>query len=270
MQSDGLFSQAWCDLVFEGRNKDYGAYRIRQRAGRRYAFVLLLFGAIAVATTLAILGWQWGKAKLMEQGDIDIEALADLKDPTQEGHEFKAIAAGRRRTAVAKLPPKEASTAPEVSDEVTHSDILTLGTPSIVPKIDHAIEMEGGVQDLDDADTKDQDLVNPTLMVTDKVSILPEFPGGLQALMKWLDQHVIYPEAWRSKKQMGEVLIAFIIDTDGLVKEPRVEHSSGDRMLDASALGAVKTLPRWKPGRSDKGVAVPVAMTLPVHFMPEP
>lgn len=270
MQPDELFSQAWCDLVFEGRNKAYGAYRIRQRAGRRYALVLMFFASMAVSIVLLVVGWQWGKAKLSECGDIDLEALADLKDPTQEGHEFKAVAAGRRRTAVAKIPPKAASKAPVVSNEVDRSDILTLGTPSIVPKIDNAVELDGAAQDLDDAAAQDQELVNPTLVVTDKVKILPEFPGGLQALMKWLDERVLYPAAWRSKKQMGVVVVAFMIDVDGSVKDARVEQSSGDRMLDASALGAVKTLPKWKPGHSETGKAVPVAMSLPVHFMPEP
>lgn len=270
VQSDTLFSKAWCDLVFEGRNKQYGAYRLRQRAGRRYAFVLAVIVAIGGAIMVAIVGWQWAKAQLMAQGDINLEALADLADPTEEGHELKAIAAGRRRTAIAKLPPKQASTAPTVSDQVDRSDALTLGTPSIVHKIEGAIVFTGAVQDEDLPEDRDQDFVNPTLVVTDKVAILPDFPGGLQALMKWLDERTIYPEAWRAKKAMGVVLVAFVVDIDGKVKEARIEHSSGDRMLDASALGAVKTLPAWKPGRNEAGQAVAVAVTLPVHFMPEP
>ncbi|MDO4714726.1 MAG: energy transducer TonB [Bacteroidales bacterium] len=270
MQSDSLFSQAWCELVFEGRNKQYGAYRLRQRAGHRYAFVLAVIVAIGVAIVASLVGWQWAKSKLMEEGEINLEVLADLASPTQEGHELHAVAAGRRRTAVAKLPPKAASTTPTISNQVSHSDVLTLGTPSIVKHLHDALIFAGAAADEDPPEDLGQDLVNPTLVVTDKVTILPDFPGGLQALMKWLDERVVYPSAWRAKKTMGVVLVAFVVDTDGQVKEARIEQSSGDRMLDASALGAVKTLPQWRPGRNAAGQAVPVAVTLPVHFMPEP
>lgn len=100
--------------------------------------------------------------------------------------------------------------------------------------------------------------------IFDVVEYMPEYPGGMGALMKYLSENVRYPASAHKAGIQGRVTVQFIIDKDGSIKEPEVIRSV-DKDLDAEAVRIVKSLPNWKPG-IQKGEPVAVRYTIPVMF----
>ena len=98
----------------------------------------------------------------------------------------------------------------------------------------------------------------------DVVEQMPEYPGGLAELMKYLSMNVHYPEAAMKTGTQGRVLVRFIVEEDGTVSEAKVVRKVSDE-LDAEALRVVNAMPKWKPGLQ-KGQPVRVKYTLPVTF----
>lgn len=94
--------------------------------------------------------------------------------------------------------------------------------------------------------------------------VMPEFPGGSQALANFVTSNVSYPEAARKAGAEGTVYVHFVVATDGTVTEVKVPRPV-NAGLEAEAMRVVKAMPAWKPGQQ-AGVAVPVLMTLPVAF----
>ena len=96
------------------------------------------------------------------------------------------------------------------------------------------------------------------------VEQMPRFPGGEAALMKYLDSHIRYPDSAMSNHVQGRVIVQFVVDKTGQVRDVMVVRSV-DKDLDKEAIRVVKSLPKFTPGRQN-GKAVNVWYTLPVPF----
>lgn len=96
------------------------------------------------------------------------------------------------------------------------------------------------------------------------VENLPEYPGGMNELMKFLQQEVKYPKEAQEKGLQGRVIVQFIVKKDGSIIEPKVVKPV-DPLLDAEAVRVVSTMPKWNPGKQ-RGQAVNVRFTLPISF----
>ena len=93
---------------------------------------------------------------------------------------------------------------------------------------------------------------------------MPQFPGGLAELMKFLGQNVRYPEEAHKNNIQGRVIVTFIVEKDGSISEAHVAKSV-DPLLDAEALRVVNSMPNWIPGRQN-GEPVRVKYTVPITF----
>lgn len=96
------------------------------------------------------------------------------------------------------------------------------------------------------------------------VEEMPSFPGGDEAMMTWIAQHVKYPEQAVKNKIMGMVLVNFVVDKTGKVGSVKIVRSV-DPLLDEEAKRVISELPDFKPG-SQRGKNVDVQMTIPVKF----
>ena len=97
------------------------------------------------------------------------------------------------------------------------------------------------------------------------VESMPEFPGGQQALFKFLSENVKYPVIAQENGIQGRVICQFVVNRDGSIVDVEVVRSGGDASLDKEAVRVIKSMPRWKPGKQ-RGKAVRVKYTLPVNF----
>ena len=96
------------------------------------------------------------------------------------------------------------------------------------------------------------------------VENMPEFPGGIQELMKWLQKNLKYPAISAENGVQGRVIVQFVVNTDGSIVDPVVIRSV-DPYLDKEAIRVVSAMPKWKPGEQ-RGKKVRVKYTLPVQF----
>ena len=94
---------------------------------------------------------------------------------------------------------------------------------------------------------------------------MPEFPGGVSAMMTYLMDNVKYPADAKKDKKEGRVACSFVITKEGKVTDAHVVKSSGTESLDNEALRVVNNMPDWKPGK-ENGEPVNVHYTIPVVF----
>ena len=97
------------------------------------------------------------------------------------------------------------------------------------------------------------------------VETMPEFPGGQQALFKYLGENVKYPVVAQENGIQGRVICQFVVNKDGSIVDVVVVRSSGEPSLDKEALRVINSMPKWKPGKQ-RGKPVRVKYTVPVNF----
>lgn len=100
--------------------------------------------------------------------------------------------------------------------------------------------------------------------VFEVVDQMPEFPGGLRALMEYISKNVKYPQEAHDKGIQGRVMVQIVIDAEGKVTDPKIQKGV-DPLLDTEAIRITNLMPRWKPGMQN-GKAVPVRYTFPIMF----
>ena len=100
--------------------------------------------------------------------------------------------------------------------------------------------------------------------VYDEVEVMPEFPGGMQAMIEYLNTNIKYPKDAIKQEVGGRVMVMFVVETDGSLSNVRVARKVFPS-LDAEAVRVVKSMPKWKPGK-EKGKVVRVNYTMPVVF----
>lgn len=98
------------------------------------------------------------------------------------------------------------------------------------------------------------------------VEVMPEFEGGTEALMAYIEKHLKYPRWEKKNKIEGTVYATFVIDEKGNIGSPEILKSvQGSRNFDDEVLKLLKKMPKWKPGM-EKGVKTAVQFNLPFRF----
>lgn len=92
----------------------------------------------------------------------------------------------------------------------------------------------------------------------------PEFPGGMEALAKYLAQNIKYPQLARDNNITGKVFVTFVVERDGRIADVKLLRDIGGG-CGAEAIRVVKAMPKWTPGKQ-RGKAVRVQFNLPVNF----
>ena len=100
--------------------------------------------------------------------------------------------------------------------------------------------------------------------VYDEVEQMPEYPGGMQAMIEFLQTNIKYPEDAVKQKVEGRVMVQFVVETDGSISDVHVAKQVFPS-LDAEAIRVVQVMPKWVPGRA-KGKVVRVKYNLPIVF----
>ena len=92
----------------------------------------------------------------------------------------------------------------------------------------------------------------------------PQFPGGRKGLLKYLEENIVYPEEMRRLSKEGEVIVAFIVERDGVISGVSIVKSL-TKEFDEEAIRLVRYMPYWIPGKKN-GVPVRYRMTMPINF----
>lgn len=279
MSKVDLKSQEWCELVFEGRNKAYGAYDMRAKSGRRhlYAIIDIIIGIIAIGALIGItLAAQEAIRNSMGGEEEMVTELSELKKEEVKKEEKKVEVKQEEQPQQQKVAVKAsiAFTVPEIVDQVDESkklknqDELNRSNISIASQ-DYEGDSKTGINIDDLRDNQaaggNSAPVEEEAKVYNVVEQMPTFPGGEAALLKYVNSHIKYPAIAQEQEIQGQVVLRFVVKEDGSVGEVIVQKSL-EKHCDEEAVRVVKSLPRFIPGKQ-QGKAVRVWYTLPVRYM---
>ena len=279
MSKVDLKSKEWCELVFEGRNKAYGAYDLRAKSGRRhlYAIIDIIIGiiVIGIAIGLFLAAQEAIKNSFAVEEDLVTE-LSELKKEEVKMEEKKVEIPQEQKQEIQKVAVKAsiAFTVPEIVDQVDESkklknqDELNRSNISIASQDYEGDSKDGiNIDDLRDNQTQGGTSapVEEEAKVYNVVEQMPSFPGGEAALLKYVNTHIKYPAIAQEQEISGVVVLRFVVKEDGSVGEVIVQKSL-EKHCDEEAVRVVKSLPRFIPGKQ-QGKAVRVWYTLPVRYV---
>jgi len=238
------------EIIFENRNKSYGAYYLRKHY--KSATSISILGAIALSTLLILaLSFTPEKGKA-SPGEIAVTLV--MSDPVKPVYvkppELKAPPALTKAVKYLK---------PVVTDDTSKVTKFTPSTDQIIETVQN-----GNVIDNPTVIEPSDPVIPVETKPFIRVEEMPEFPGGLPALLKFVGENLIYPPEAEKNNIQGRVTLKFVVNPDGSVGTIEIIRGV-DPLLDTEAVRVVKTLPKFKPGRQ-RGIPVPVWFSLPVFF----
>lgn len=262
-----LTSAEWCDLIFQGKNKAYGAYRMRANSPKRHTMAMILVVVIALVgfsiPTLIKLATPAQKEVMTE-----VTTLSQLDEPEVKQEEMK------KPEPLAPPPPALKSsikfTAPVIKkdEEVRDEDEMKSQKDLTETKVTISIADVKGNDEANGKDIADLKQVVTQAVEEDKVFEMveqsPQFPGGQTELLKYIAEHMKYPTIAQENGTQGRVICQFVVGKDGQVRDVTVVRSL-DPYCDKEAVRVIRTMPRWIPGKQN-GKAVSVKYTIPIAF----
>ena len=274
-----LYDPKWVEMVFAGKNKEYGAYQLRKGTSGRNIKALLIL-VIAAALVGGFLAWKVIEQKQAEEQQAYMEAMQLAELQKQAKKEEK-----KKEPAKPKIEPKkeipvaretQKFTAPVIKkDELVKEENQVKQMDKLDEKVAVGTENKEGTKDrLAEAVRSDIAVAAPppppapkpevSNKVFDVVEEMPHFPGGPAALQAFLSSNTKYPVVAQENGVQGRVIVSFVVERDGSITDVRVVRSV-DPSLDREATRVVKSMPRWSPGKQN-GSAVRVKYTVPVVF----
>lgn len=276
-----LSSKEWCDIVFEGKNKEFGAYVLRNQSPSRHnRAVLIVLAALAVILGLLILSITGVFSRGEEEGaDVATEqeiATLDSQDEEMEEEEEEII---YQEPEEEIAPPEEVANEQRVTETlvVQDEDFDQSKEVKTQEEITENEAMAGAVDVTDGVNDQNKQSIRETIIAEapaapepEKVYTMamveqkPEFPGGEAAMYKWLGDHINYPAQASEEGVQGRVVVQFDVAKDGSIVNVKIARGRHPA-LDKEAVRLVKSMPAWQPGRNN-GQPVKVTYTLPITF----
>lgn len=252
------------EVVFEQRNKAYGAYAIR----KSYPSTLnkSMFIALSPMLIILVIGLIWNKEKsgtFLPVQTPSIPTVCPMIDDiidVKGGFEFILETPTDLFRIVPDKIVKNNPKPKEIIKPIERNPMVSagvglptkgLGIPSGLPGI---AGIPGGLG---------TGVAKPEI-IDFIAEVMPEFPGGKEAMYKYIQQNLHYPKLALESGVEGKVVISFVVMADGSVQMSNLERGIGYG-CDDEALRVVSEMPAWEPGRQN-GKKVPVRMILPVVF----
>ena len=252
MNNIDLNSKQWCELVFEGKNHDFGAYEMRRDSAARHNKAMLIVTILAIVVILlpSIIRFVAPK-KEAEEKMTEVTTLSKLPPAEVKQEEFTAPVIKKDE----EVPEEEEM---KTQEEVTQSKVAIS-----IADVKGNDEIHG--QDIADlrevAQEKPKEEVEEIFMAAEQ---MPQFPGGPAALQEFLAKNLRYPPIAAENGISGTVVVRFAVWKDGSIRNIEV-LSPVDRSLDEEAVRVIKSMPNWIPGKQN-GNNVSVYFTAPVRF----
>lgn len=274
MSKIDLISNEWTDLVFEGRNQAYGAYKLRKGTAKRNVWALIIVGLAAALLYLGLQLQKMAEANKKVENTQAVE-LATLNTEKKEAKvEKKEIIKQEPEKVVEQVKSSVKFTAPIIKkdSEVKEEDEIKLDEVQKSDKAVGAFTVEGN-DEVGGAVLKAKEDIaapEPPKHVVEETKIftvveqMPMYPGGDAALMGYLRDNIKYPTVAAENGVQGRVVVGFVVERDGSITDVNILRGV-DPSLDREAMRVVKSMPRWNPGKQN-GSAVRVKYQVPVSF----
>ena len=273
-----LSSQEWRDLIFDHRNKDFGAYTLRKTSIARHnkaMIVVILFIILVVVLAYVGKGIQQAIEESRPKDEIE-QVMVHIATEEVEEEEEEEVQERYEEPEPEALPEEILNTVKvteiliaededvKAEDEIKSADELQQTETAFgQTNFDQGTDDRNVVREHKDEVIVEEKTPEPEQVFT-AVEQMPAFPGGDAELMKYLSSHINYPPMAMENNIQGRVIVQFVVTKTGKVGEVRVVRGV-DRDLDNEAVRVVKSLPDFIPGKMN-GQAVNVWYTLPVTF----
>ncbi len=267
-QKINLFNEAWVDLLFIGRNQEYGAFQLRKDSSRRHKWGIIgaLVFLILVITLPTLYKQVLGNKK---ERMVEVTTLSDIAIDQKKIEKPKDIVIEKPTAPPLKSSIKFTPPVIKPDEEVQEDEVIK--TQEELTKTEVTISI-ADVKGTDEVNGVDIAELNNTIVGEDTTSTpysfveqMPEFPGGELALRKFLATSVKYPTIAQENGIQGKVFVSFVVDTNGGISNVKVTRGV-DPSLDKEAIRVVKSMPKWIPGKQN-GEAVRVSFTVPINFV---
>lgn len=274
-----LYDPKWVEMVFAGKNKEYGAYQLRKGTSGRNIKALLIL-VIAAALVGGFLAWKVIEQKQAEEQQAYMEAMELAKLQQQAKKEEKKKEPVKPKIEPKKEIPVARETQKFTAPVIKKDELVKEGNQvKQMDKLDEKVAVgtenkEGTKSRLAEAVRSDIAVAAPppppapkpevSNKVFDVVEEMPHFPGGPAALQAFLSSNTKYPVVAQENGVQGRVIVSFVVERDGSITDVRVVRSV-DPSLDREASRVVRSMPRWSPGKQN-GSTVRVKYTVPVVF----
>lgn len=259
--NNDIFSNEWCDLVFEAKNQEYGAFELRKNSSKRH------FNALLIAIVVFILAVS--APGLLKQifpktvdKDVSVRALSNIELDKPKENLLKEI----------PPPPPPLRNTIKFTPPVIKPDeqVLEEEQPKLQKEV---IETKAAISNVA-FDKGSDDVAAPiaTQKITEEpdqpfviVEQMPQFPGGEKEMMKFIKNNLRYPSLAAENGIQGTVIVNFVVDRDGKITRIKVVRGIGGG-CDEEAIRVLTKMPAWSPGKQG-GKAVLVSYTVPIKYV---
>jgi periplasmic protein TonB len=261
MKTEGVVlpQTSWDDIVFEQRNKDYGAYINRKNYSK---YVIIALGITVVVLLLVLVA------------PALAELLSSMREPEEPKLKEMTVSLDQPPPITPQPPPPDIKIPPPVRTiikflppKVTEKEVVE---EEEMPTIEEVQEAETGAVAQEGTgevvfDEPVQEAVgNDDDQIFTAVEQSAEFPGGYAAMMKFVQNNMKYPASARRMGTEGKVFVQFVVDKEGAISDMVIIRGmSAD--LDKEAMRVIKMMPPWKPGKQN-GRSVKSRFVLPINF----
>ncbi|KGN83136.1 hypothetical protein HW49_00480 [Porphyromonadaceae bacterium COT-184 OH4590] len=269
-----LQSPQWLEILFEGKNKRYGAYQLRDESSNRHIKALIIviilgFAAIflpEVIENMIVKQQAVTQDEAFKQTDFDTK-IEDKKPEDQQAIEIPTtpppVLAKTIMVTEAKIVE---DTQIQEQNLAQANDALKNLDAEIAAKTNLEGVTDGTGVNVDDY----QEVVQEPVEKEDRqvytwVQVKPSFPGGEDARLKWLQDNLVYPSQAAEANIQGLVQVGFVVEKDGSITDVKIVKGVHS-LLDREAIRLVKSMPRWIPGKQN-GNTVRAYFTQPIRFI---
>lgn len=254
MEVNKILSADILDIIFEGRNKEYGAYELRKTYNKRMVTSLVIVAAIIA---LLFIGYLVSSlledkqdTKTVQVQDVQLEEIKQEEKKEEPPPPPPPKPPEPPKVEMAKFTPPKIVKDEEVKEdekppEVEKLEETKIGTMNQEGQKDEGIvapPVEDAGKGVVEAPKKDDEDWDKTFT---KVEIESEYPGGAAAWQRYLNRNLRYPQEAIDNEVQGAVVVQFIVDKEGNVSD--VEAISGPQELRAEAVRVIKKSGKWTP-----------------------
>jgi protein TonB len=274
-----LTKNGWCDLIFEGRNKQYGAYKLRTQTGKRNLKAIITIAILAaLCIVLFYIKAGYDAYQAAHAKNENVTELSTLNQPKKkEAKVERKVQVEEKKEVVKEVKSSIKFTAPVIKKDAEVKPEEEMKTQDQIMQTNTAIgalDVKGNsdqgeilkVTQRVETEPVKTEAPKPEVenKVFDVVEQMPSFPGGQSALMQYLQSNVKYPVVAQENGVQGRVVVSFVVERDGSITDVQVVRSV-DPSLDREAQRVVRSMPKWIPGKQN-GQAVRVKYNVPVSF----
>jgi protein TonB len=259
-----IFDGNWVDLVFKGRNQNYGAYVLRKKSNEytnKGVLFAIVFFTLAISAPMIVNYIKGLVPKDLE--DVKVVEVNTLEEPPP-------VDKDQPPPPPVEPPPPLKSTVKFTPPEIKPDEEVPDEPP---PTQDDMKDKDAGNKTVEgDPEGVDASLLESGDGLTGEEATeivtfaeqMPEFPGGQEAMMAFLSKNIQYPPMARENGIEGRVVLQFVVDKDGNISNIEIVKKLGWG-LEEEATRVVKTMPAWKPAKQN-GKPVVLRMILPIVF----